>query len=207
MHKILDFQKLQTIEVNNDYFPYFVVDNTFKENTDTTTLANDFPDLEKGGSFLAANTDAGPSIRELILELESEEFKTLLENKFNLDLANSSLVTTLRGYSRKRDGQIHTDSESKIVTVLMYLNLNWQNEAHLRLLKGDNNLDDYITEIPCTMGSLVAFKVTKNCWHGFPPFEGKRLSIQMNYIHRESLKFHNLRHKLSSALKGLFSKK
>ena len=116
MHKILDFQKLRTTEVNNDYFPYFVADNALREDLDTKALANDFPDLEKGGSFLSANTDAGPSIRELISELEGEEFKTLLENKFNLDLANSSLVTTLRGYSRKRDGQIHTDSKSKIVT-------------------------------------------------------------------------------------------
>ena len=61
-------------------------------------------------------------------------------------------------------------------------------------------------EIPCTFGSLVAFKVTDKCWHGFKPYEGKRLSVQLNYIYPEALRSHNLRHKLSSGLKAIFKR-
>ena len=39
--------------------------------------------------------------------------KNILEEKLNVDLSNSEIVTTLRGYSRKKDGKIHTDSKSK----------------------------------------------------------------------------------------------
>ena len=44
------------------------------------------------------------------------------------------MVTTLRGYSRKKDGKIHTDSKTKILTVLLYLNENWLDiNGNLRL--------------------------------------------------------------------------
>ena len=72
------------------------------------------------------------------------------------------------------------------------------------LLAGDcylEDVEDFIEEVPCSFGSMVAFKVTDNCWHGFAPYEGKRLSIQLNYIHPESFKIHSIRHRLSAFLK------
>ena len=131
-----------------------------------------------------------------------------MERKFDLNLEDTKVTTTLRGFSRKKDGQIHTDSKTKIITVLLYLNEEWpEKNGNLRLLKGNNNLEDYIKEIPCTFGSMVAFKVTNQCWHGFKPYEGTRLSIQLNYIYPEALRLHNLRHKFSASLKSIFNKK
>jgi Rps23 Pro-64 3,4-dihydroxylase Tpa1-like proline 4-hydroxylase len=122
-------------------------------------------------------------------------------------LSDAEVVTTLRGYSRSKDGQIHTDSKTKILTVLLYLNPNWHSSVgNLRLLKINNSLDNYIKEIPSEFGNLVAFKVTDDCWHGFEPFEGKRLSIQLNYIYPQALQSHRFRHKLSSYLKKLFKR-
>ena len=146
-------------------------------------------------------------IKELVNELEGKEFKEILESKFEVNLENSEVVTTLRGYSRSKDGKIHTDSKSKILTILLYLNPNWKNdEGNLKLLKQNNSLDNFIKEISSEYGNLVAFKVTDNCWHGFEPFEGKRLSIQLNYIYPEALSSHNFRHKISAFLKKLIKR-
>ena len=124
----------------------------------------------------------------------------------NVDLKDAQVITTLRGFSRLKDGQIHTDSKTKILTVLLYLNPNWDsNIGNLRLLNENNNLNNYIKEISSSFGNLVAFKVTDNCWHGFMPFEGKRLSIQLNYIYPKSLNMHKIRHKLSASFKKLIS--
>jgi hypothetical protein len=42
------------------------------------------------------------------------------------------VVATVRGVTGKRDGHIHTDTKSKFVTLLLYLNSGWQPEgAHL----------------------------------------------------------------------------
>tara|TARA_Y100001970_G_C14038680_1_gene752475 strand:- start:332 stop:958 length:627 start_codon:yes stop_codon:yes gene_type:complete len=206
--KLINSEKLSKAPVNKDFFPFFHVENIFLDQTDSASIIKDFPDINDGGSFHVDAIPSGESIHRLIKELESEEFKRILEKKFNINLDKAKVVTTLRGFSRKKDGKIHTDSKTKILTVLLYLNLNWpESRGNLRLLKENNNLAEYIKEIPCTFGSLVSFKVTDNCWHGFKPYEGKRLSIQLNYIHPEALSSHNLRHKLSSSLKSVFKKK
>ena len=206
--KLISSEKLSKAPVNKDFFPFFHVENIFLDQIDSASIIKDFPDINDGGSFHVDAIPSGESIRKLIEELESEEFKRILETKFKIDLNEAKVVTTLRGLSRKKDGKIHTDSKTKILTVLLYLNLNWpENRGNLRLLKGNNNLDKYIVEIPCTFGSLVSFQVTDKCWHGFKPYEGKRLSIQLNYIYPEALSFHNLRHKLSSSLKSILKRK
>tara|TARA_Y100000768_G_C23965725_1_gene677737 strand:- start:1080 stop:1706 length:627 start_codon:yes stop_codon:yes gene_type:complete len=206
--QIINNDKLSQATVNKEFFPFLHVENIFSDDVNSELIINDFPKITDGGSFHADSIPSGESINKLICELESNEVKQILERKFDLNLEDTKVTTTLRGFSRKKDGQIHTDSKTKIVTVLLYLNKEWPEEnGNLRLLKGNNNLEDYIKEIPCTFGSMVAFKVTNKCWHGFKPYEGTRLSIQLNYIYPEALRLHNLRHKLSASLKSIFNKK
>ena len=203
--QLLDKNQLNLAKVDNNFFPYFHVENALSNFLNSSDLVKDFPDIDSGGSFPSDNLKEG-DIKKLVEELEGDEFKAILENKLGVNLKDAEVITTLRGFSRFKDGKIHTDSQSKIVTVLLYLNKNWDNEiGNLRLLKKNNDLDNYIQEISSEYGNLVAFKVTDNCWHGFMPFEGKRLSIQLNYIYPKSLNMHKIRHKLSAAFKKLIS--
>ncbi len=203
--QLLDKNQLNLAKVENNFFPYFHVENALSHFLNSSDLVKDFPDIDSGGSFPSDNLKEG-DIKKLVEELEGDEFKSILENKLGVDLKDAEVITTLRGFSRLKDGKIHTDSQSKIVTVLLYLNKNWDNEkGNLRLLKKNNDLGNYIQEISSEYGNLVAFKVTDNCWHGFMPFEGKRLSIQLNYIYPKSLNMHKIRHKLSASFKKLIS--
>ena len=203
--QLLDKNQLNLAKVDNNFFPYFHVENALSNFLNSSDLVKDFPDIDSGGSFPSDNLKEG-DIKKLVEELEGDEFKAILENKLGVDLKDAEVITTLRGFSRFKDGKIHTDSQSKIVTVLLYLNKNWDNEiGNLRLLKKNNDLDNYIQEISSEYGNLIAFKVTDNCWHGFMPFEGKRLSIQLNYIYPKSLNMHKIRHKLSASFKKLIS--
>ena len=203
--QLLDKNQLNLAKVDNNFFPYFHVKNALSNFLNSSDLVKDFPDIDSGGSFPSDNLKEG-DIKKLVEELEGDEFKAILENKLGVNLKDAEVITTLRGFSRFKDGKIHTDSQSKIVTVLLYLNKDWDNEiGNLRLLKKNNDLDNYIQEISSEYGNLVAFKVTDNCWHGFMPFEGKRLSIQLNYIYPKSLNIHKIRHKLSASFKKLIS--
>jgi len=203
--QLLDKNQLNLAKVDNNFFPYFHVENALSNFLNSSDLVKDFPDIDSGGSFPSDNLKEG-GIKKLVEELEGDEFKAILENKLGVNLKDAEVITTLRGFSRFKDGKIHTDSQSKIVTVLLYLNKNWDNEiGNLRLLKKNNDLNNYIQEVSSEYGNLVAFKVTDNCWHGFMPFEGKRLSIQLNYIYPKSLNIHKIRHKLSASFKKLIS--
>ena len=55
----------------------------------------------------------------VIAELEGPDFRRCIAEKFAVDLADRPTLITVRGYSRlERDGRIHTDSKSKLITIL-----------------------------------------------------------------------------------------
>ena len=204
MGALIDLDSIKSAPVEDTFFPFFSVPNCISDTE--KSLAKEFPNLEKGGSYPSDMPGLSDKIKKLISEIVSEAMKEVLSEKFQVDLSNTEVITTLRGYSRMKDGKIHTDSKSKVLTFLLYLNEEWDNEKGLlRMLKNNFDLEDFIEEIPASFGSLVVFKVTENCWHGFHPVEGKRLSMQMNYVKKASVSSHKIRHGLSSFIKKLFS--
>jgi Rps23 Pro-64 3,4-dihydroxylase Tpa1-like proline 4-hydroxylase len=115
-------------------------------------------------------------------------------------------MVTVRGQARPRDGRIHTDSRTKLVTVLLYMNPGWSDGGGwLRLLRSSDSLDDYFAEVPPEAGTAVFFRCTKNAWHGHTPFVGPRRAIQLNWVLDESVvRREQGRHRISARLKKYF---
>jgi hypothetical protein len=148
----------------------------------------------------------GASFAQFLAELEGEPFRKAVEKAFNLDLTGRPTMITVRGHTDKNDGRIHTDSLTKIITVLVYLNDSWdENSGRLRLLRSGTDLEDYITEVDPGFGTLLAFKRSNNSWHGHKPFIGQRRAIQLNWVLDEGVKQRELkRHSFSAFFKKLF---
>ena len=82
---------------------------------------------------------------------------------------------TVRGECRASDGKIHTDSATKLITVLLYMNEKWDKDGgRLRILRNGTDLDDYVEEVPPHGGTLLVFRRSENSWHGHQPFDGPR---------------------------------
>ena len=139
----------------------------------------------------------------LLDELESDEFREAFEEKFSIDLSGRPTVTTVRGRCDLSDGRIHTDSTSKIITVLIYMNESWdQPGGRLRLLRSADDLNDIIVEVPPVAGTLLAFKRSNNSWHGHEPFAGERRVIQFNWLTSQgNRQIAMLRHHTSASFK------
>ena len=165
----------------------------------------DYPKISTPGSFPVDQVSFGPAFQTMLDELESEEFREAFEEKFGLDLAGRPTVTTVRGRCDARDGKIHTDSTSKIITVLIYMNELWEQAGgRLRLLRSADNLNDIISEVPPVAGTLLAFKRSDNSWHGHEPFAGERRVIQFNWLTSEgNRQIAMLRHHTSAAFKRM----
>jgi Rps23 Pro-64 3,4-dihydroxylase Tpa1-like proline 4-hydroxylase len=116
---------------------------------------------------------------------------------------------TVRGFCRPKDGKIHTDSKTKIITVLLYMNDdNWPSDSgRLRLLNNGTDLEDYFDEVEPNGGTLLVFKRSDNSWHGHHSFDGARRAIQINWVSDEKVvEREQGRHGLSSKLKKFFNK-
>ena len=118
-------------------------------------------------------------------------------------------MLTMRLATREKDGQIHTDSHAKRVTVLLYLNPPnpaFANQGgSLRLLRSAGDFDDYEVEVPPTDGTLLVFPNGPNTFHGHRTYVGPRHSIQLNYMTNDARARNELRrHRLSALVKRYF---
>ena len=66
MEKILNLDKIQEAKVNNTYFPFFSVTNSFIDNEISKRLTKDFPSISRGGSFPIEALKSGASFIQLV---------------------------------------------------------------------------------------------------------------------------------------------
>ena len=203
MSQLLNIEAISNASVNQQPYPFFVIDQSLQVDQLANLMA-DFPALNEGGSFTLDGLDPGPSFTALIEELNGPEFRQQVSQKLQLDLSELPMIVTLRGISRAKDGRIHTDSVSKIATILIYFNEPWTAETGKLRVLNSNNMDDMVAEVTPNAGTMMAFKVTDNCWHGYPSFDGVRRSIQINFVADDAaVKKHHNRHGWTAKLKGL----
>jgi SM-20-related protein len=168
-------------------------------------INRDYPQIRNSGSFPVSEVTYGPAFQELINHLNGADMRAAFERKFQIDLNGRPSMITVRGRCSEKDGKIHTDSKTKIITVLIYMNPSWEESGgRLRLLRSDTDLDDVICEIPPLEGTLLAFKRADNSWHGHRSFSGERRVIQFNWVTDEDVvNREQNRHKVSAFFKRL----
>jgi SM-20-related protein len=200
----LNIAKLAASRVETTPYQHVIVPG-FLSPESVRAINATYPKIEKGGSYPIESLEAGMAIKQVIDELDGPEFERVIADKFGVQLSGRPKMYSLRGYTRAKDGQIHTDSKDKIITVLLYLNENWnQPGGRLRILRDGRNVENFAAEVPPDNGTLLVFKRSDNSWHGHHPFEGPRRSLQMNWMTSEGSKgFHAIRHKISAAMKKL----
>jgi hypothetical protein len=203
----LDYAALRATPVATDPFPHVVVRNFVPPGALRSVLA-DMPLLSKRGSFPADSLKAGPVADALIAAMEGSELRTAIAEKFDMDLDNAPTMLTVRGWTSDRDGRIHCDSTAKRVTVLLYLNADdgtfATHDGCLRLLRGPDNLEDYVVEVPPVDGTLLVFPNGPTSWHGHKTFSGQRYSMQLNYMTTDQKARSELRrHRISAFVKRL----
>jgi hypothetical protein len=201
---IIKLDALCDAPLHDDPFPYVVVENFLRPEY-AADVSRDFPEIRSRGSFPLKELKSGETFQRLTEELEGQALKAAIAEKFSLDLDDRYTMITVRGKAGARDGRIHTDTKSKFLTMLLYLNPVWEAEGGwLRILRNSESLDNYVTEIPPTFGTCLLFKVTENCWHGHKPFEGTRKVLQLNYVRDEAaLNRHIFKHSVTAKLKTL----
>jgi len=200
----LDLERLREAPLRRDPFEFVIVENFLRADA-VPALVGAFPRIAHHGSYPLLALDCAPQFAELAAELEGEGMRQAIGAKFAVDLEGKPTMITLRGYSDGKDGAIHTDSATKIVTVLIYMNPEWSAVAgRLRVLRGPADLEDFAAEVPPLAGTMVAFRRSATSYHGHHAHVGPRRSIQLNWVTDANVVRREIsRHRWSARLKSL----
>jgi hypothetical protein len=203
MHS-LDLDAFRATRLIREPFDYLIVPGFIRPEARAAINA-DYPRIEEPGSFPAGGLTFGPAFHSLLHALTGPELRGAFEEKFRIDLTGRPATVTVRGRCGTRDGHIHTDAASKLLTVLIYMNPRWEEPGgRLRLLRSSDDLDDVLVEVPPTEGTLVAFRRSDNSFHGHKPFVGPRRVVQLNWVtDRLTARREVLRHHVSAWMKKL----
>jgi SM-20-related protein len=201
---LLDLERLKTTPLCRDPFDFVVVED-FVPFDELAAVVADFPRVPGHGSFPVESLAYGRAFSGLVAALTGPALRHVVEEKFRLDLTDRPTMVTVRGRSDAKDGRIHTDSETKIVTLLLYLNPVWDaGEGRLRLLRGPDDIEDYVREIPPAAGTILAFRRSSRSFHGHRPHIGERRSVQLNWVTEPAVVRRELaRHRWSARWKAL----
>jgi hypothetical protein len=200
----IDIGALKRAAVQSAPFPYLIVPGFVREQA-LPQIGTDFPKIAQHGSFPLSALRYGPAFAAFIRDLESDELRGVVGEKLDIDLAASPSMITVRGMSRAADGKIHTDSKSKLVTALLYMNDAWESsKGRLRLVRSPDDLNDIVAVVPPDAGTLLLFRNQDNAWHGFEPYSGPRRVVQLNWVTSASVvRREETRHRISAFFKRL----
>jgi len=202
----IDVDAVRNATLSREPFPWLMVPGFVKAEA-IPAIEHDFPAVTHPGSFPLPTLHYGPAFQAFMDAIRGPEFTQAVADKFDIDLSERPTMVTVRGQSSARDGQIHTDSVTKLITVLIYMNGKWESPVgRLRLLRSPDNLNDVVAEVPPDEGTLLVFKNQPNAWHGFEPFEGPRKVIQLNWVtNGRVVWWEQTRHKISAFFKGKYA--
>jgi SM-20-related protein len=201
---MLDLAAFRATELQREPFDFLMVPG-FVTAEARERINTDFPNVALPGSFPLSEVRHGHEFAAFIRELRGDAVREAFEQKFGIDLSERPTMFTVRSQCCEKDGRIHTDSETKIITILIYMNSKWEEPGgRLRLLRSGTDLEDFIMEVPPDEGTLLCFRRSNNSWHGHKPFVGQRRVIQMNYVKSQKVvNYEQRRHRISAMLKKL----
>jgi SM-20-related protein len=201
---LLDLARLEAAPLTRDPFEFVQVDQFLRPDA-VAAVIEGFPAVDGHGSYPVARLRYGPAFAQFLAELEDEPLRRAIEAKFAIDLDGHPTMVTVRGRSDGKDGRIHTDSATKLITLLLYLNPAWDHPGgRLRMLRRSDDLADCAAEIAPLAGAMVAFRRSDTSFHGHYPHRGERRSVQLNWVTDAAVVNRELgRHGWSARLKAL----
>ena len=199
------YDALQAATVAPAPFKNLIIKDFISPDTEAGAAA-DFPKVPDAGLYPPETVKVEGDFKRVMDEITSDRFRDLVESKFEVSLKDLPQMYTIRGFCRKDDGGIHTDSTTKVITVLLYFNEKpWPFEkGKLRLLSKPDDLEAVLEEVSPDAGTMIVFERSNASWHGHYPYEGPRKAIQLNWVISKGVQSReHARHLMSARFKSI----
>jgi hypothetical protein len=206
---LLNLAAFDTAAASDDPYQHILIDDLLTPGV-AARLEADYPAIDVTGYVTMEPEKLAPIFRDLVAELKGPALTEALSRAFDRDMHGYPRMVTMRRWSQAREGYIHTDSQRKVMTMLLYLNSAWNDGpgGRLRVLYDGKNFEPYKLEVPPTNGTAFAFTRSDNSWHGHLPFTGERRVIQVTWLRdAEAMNRKTSNNGLHQKLKRLFGRR
>jgi hypothetical protein len=177
----LDLAPLLAAPMQRDPYPWITAAGCVSQSS-LPALRRDFPRLRRAGYHPADTFTPQGEFAALLRQIEAGALDQPMGAKFGLDFAALPRLVTVRFTSAAHEGRPHTDSASKVATLLLYLHPGWASlEGRIRVLQREA-LEDPVAEISPEEGNIFAFLRSDHSWHGHTPFTGERRVVQVTWL-------------------------
>jgi hypothetical protein len=202
---IIDYQAIRSAEVHHAPYDYMLGKGALRPEW-IPALRESFPDIKLTGFHPLDQLRLEGAFAEMMEEIEAPELTAAVSEALGIDLSPYPRLVTIRKMSAAHEGNIHCDSESKVATLLIYMNEGWLSpEGRFRVLRNNKDFTGYVTEVSPEMGSFVAFRRADHSWHGHTPFVGERRVLQIAWVRSQAeIDRKTRRHSRSSFFKKFF---
>jgi hypothetical protein len=206
-NSVLDYDAIRHAELRRTPYDYMMGSGAIREEW-VPALGESFPDIKVTGFHPLSQMKIEGAFAKLMKEMQGPEFTAAVSHSLGIDLSPFPTLITIRKVSAAHEGNIHCDSESKIATLLIYMNEGWLSpEGRFRVLRSKSDFNDYVAEASPEIGSFVAFRRADHSWHGHTPFVGERRVVQIAWVRSQAdIDRKTKRHNLSSFFKSLFGR-
>lgn len=205
---LINVDAIRSAQRSGDPYDYMLGSGLLKPEA-IEDLRHDFPAIQKPGYLTLEEVQLQGSFGTLVEELEGGELTEELSCIFGKNLHPYPRLTTVMKRSQPKYGAIHTDGPSKVMTMLVYMNDNWEagDGGRLRVLYDGEHFEPYKVEVPPTMGTVFAFLRGERSWHGHQPFVGERKVVQVAWVmDAAELARKKKRNKAAQFFKGIFGR-
>ena len=203
---LLDLAAFAATPLRREPYEHLVVPS-FVAPDEAAALREAFPSLPHSGLTPIDDAHYDSRFAQLVDAVRRPEFTAAFSEKFAIDLTGRPLMLTLRSHCQRKDGRIHTDSVEKLVTALIYFNESWEVDGGaLRILRGADDIEDYVAEVSPLDGTLIAFRRSERSYHGHKPHIGPRRYFMINWMESAAVARREiLRHHISTGIKRIFA--
>ncbi|MFL5240233.1 MAG: 2OG-Fe(II) oxygenase [Rhizomicrobium sp.] len=207
IESFIDYAAIRAADMHHSPYDYMLGKGALRPEW-IPALRESFPDIELTGYHPLSQMKLDGAFAKLIAEIQGPEFTAAVSDALGIDLSPYPTLVTIRKISAAHEGNIHCDSESKIATLLIYMNEGWLSpEGRFRVLRNKQDFSDYAAEVSPEMGSFVAFRRADRSWHGHTPFVGERRVIQIAWVRNQAdIDRKTKRHDRSSFFKNVFKR-
>jgi SM-20-related protein len=200
---VLDIRPLLAARRQDAPYPWVTASGCLRPGS-LPSLERDFPVLPRPGYHPVRHFTPRGAFADLLAEIEGGALDGAMKAHFGIDAAALPRLVTVQQTSAARAGRPHTDSPSKVATLLIYVNSGWVSpEGRIRVLRREA-LEDPVAEIGPQAGNVFAFLRSDHSWHGHTPFAGERRVVQVAWLRDAAdLDRKQRNHRLGWLLKGL----